>query len=410
MSASDFRYSVLALCAVAGIFTGCGGGSGSSLNPSPGARNMSRIRATPLYGVIYSFKGQPYDGSNPTAALVDISGVLFGTTESGGPNYRGTVFSLELSGSKKERVLHSFPQESGDGEFPYASLVPLNGVLYGTTSSGGKDGVGAVFETSTTGQLSILANFTGNNGAVPDARLLRVGNALYGTASEGGFHHGSCQTNGCGTIFKTGTSGTITVLHKFGFSDGGCCPTHGLVNIDNTLYGTANAGGLHNVGTVFNVTTSGVETLLHSFGASGDGADPEASLIALNGMLYGTTLAGGANGLGTVFVISPTGKERVLHNFGASGDGAKPAAPLVAVNGILYGTTTTGGAYCTSIGGCGTVFKITTAGTEAVIYSFKGYPDGESPKAGLIKVNGTLYGTTCCGGADDAGTVFKIVP
>jgi hypothetical protein len=53
----------------------------------------------------------------------------------------------------------------------------------------------------------------------------------------------------------------------------------------------------------------------------------------------------------------------VLHSFGGSPDGANPYAGLLNVNGTLYGVTAGGGgprcdvAYATS--GCGTVFALT---------------------------------------------------
>jgi uncharacterized repeat protein (TIGR03803 family) len=90
----------------------------------------------------------------------------------------------------------------------------------------------------------------------------------------------------------------------------------------------------------------------------------------------------------------------VLHSFGAgSGDGTLPAAGLIGVHATLYGTTAEGGEHCRR-GGCGTVFAITTSGTETVLHSFKGKPegDGSRPQAGLTNVNGTLYGTTYGGG------------
>jgi hypothetical protein len=44
-----------------------------------------------------------------------------------------------------------------------------------------------------------------------------------------------------------------------------------------------------------------------------------------------------------------------------------------------------------------------------VLYSFKGgSEDGNYPYAGVISVNGTLYGTTYSGGANASGTVFAL--
>jgi len=43
-----------------------------------------------------------------------------------------------------------------------------------------------------------------------------------------------------------------------------------------------------------------------------------------------------------------------------------------------------------------------------VLYNCKGAPDVQDPWAGLIDVNGTLYGTTYYGGASGFGTVFRV--
>jgi uncharacterized repeat protein (TIGR03803 family) len=104
-------------------------------------------------------------------------------------------------------------------------------------------------------------------------------------------------------------------------------------------------------------------SVLHRFGGSGDGEYPHADLLNVKGTLYGTTNHGGANGgsvgAGTVFSITTSGTETVLHSFGRSRDGDFPQAGLIKVNGALYGTTTRGGAICNSYGGCGTVFSLT---------------------------------------------------
>jgi uncharacterized repeat protein (TIGR03803 family) len=231
---------------------------------------------------------------------------------------------------------------------------------------------------------------------------------------------------GCGTVFAITTSGKETVLHSFGTSSGdGQYPEAGLLNVKGTLYGTTSEGGAYNEGTVFAMKTSasGTETILHSFGASGDGEEPYAGLINVNGTLYGTTAFGGnsrcsENSCGTVFAITTSGKETVLHSFSGAPDGFGPYAGLINVKGTLYGTTTYGGGGGCGGLGCGIVFSITPSGTETVLHTFAGYPDdGGEPEAGLLNVNGTLYGTTMSGGSvdndhcdDGCGTVFAIKP
>jgi hypothetical protein len=84
---------------------------------------------------------------------------------------------------------------------------------------------------------------------------------------------------------------------------------------------------------------------------------------------------------------------KVLYSFGPAPDGNAPNASLVDVGGTLYGTTTGGGSN-TCRGGytypyyfsCGTVFSITTDGTEKVLYSFGPTPDGNTPTASLLNV------------------------
>lgn len=91
-----------------------------------------------------------------------------------------------------------------------------------------------------------------------------------------------------------------------------------------------------------------------------DGAFPVAAPIVVNGTFYGTTLQGGAHDMGTVYSLNPaTGAETILHSFCGRHncpDGGSPAAGLVEVNGTLHGTTMFGGAYGTTYDG-GTVFS-----------------------------------------------------
>ncbi len=153
-------------------------------------------------------------------------------------------------------------------------------------------------------------------------------------------------------------------------------------------------------------------SVLYSFKGRYDGRDPHAGpLIYLKGKLYGTTEYGGGPCHdrcfgGTLFSITTSGSESVVHSFEVgSGDGKNPRSGVTDVKGALYGTTVHGGvASCY----CGTVFKVTLAGAETVLHSFAGGSDGVGPEYGLVNVNGTLYGTTANGGTSGNGTVFAI--
>lgn len=105
-----------------------------------------------------------------------------------------------------------------------------------------------------------------------------------------------------------------------------------------------------------------------------------------------------------------------LHSFNGT-DGSAPTAGLVqATNGDIYGTTSGGGA-----NNAGTIFKITPSGTLTTLYNFcsqTNCTDGKGPQANLVEArDGDLYGTTEFGGINSCsyggnlvgcGTVFKV--
>jgi uncharacterized repeat protein (TIGR03803 family) len=94
--------------------------------------------------------------------------------------------------------------------------------------------------------------------------------------------------------------------------------------------------------------------------------------------------------VGIVHRMVPASAYKVLYHFRLiSGDGVHPRARLINVNGTLYGTTLGRGAYKG-----GTFYSISTTGSEKVLYNFGKRPDAADPAAGLINVNGKLYGTT----------------
>ncbi len=89
------------------------------------------------------------NGQFPAAGLVlDSSGDLFGTTSSGGANGYGTVFEI-ANGTTSITTLASF--DGTDGDYPAAGLIrESSGNLYGTTEGGGANGDGTIFELTPT--------------------------------------------------------------------------------------------------------------------------------------------------------------------------------------------------------------------------------------------------------------------
>ncbi|MFY9720558.1 MAG: choice-of-anchor tandem repeat GloVer-containing protein, partial [Candidatus Cybelea sp.] len=411
------RYA-LTIGAAAALLAGCSG----SQPPigAPGVMQQTSaiaMRTTSTnYKIVYSFGGGS-DGANPEAGLIGVKGTLYGTTFAGG-SYSctygnsgcGTVFSVTLDGT--EKVLHDFGTGS-DGQNPRAGLVDVGAVLYGTTSTGGSGcyisyhyaRCGTVFSI-TRGTEKVLYSFTGgSDGAYPHAGLVDVNGTLYGTTESGG-GRGCYESSysGCGTVFSVTPDGTEKKLHGFDGPYGdGAYPYAGLIDVGSKFYGTTYYGGRRGYGTVFRITTGGREKVLHSFRRGANGGAPRAGLTDVGGVLYGTTSHGSTGNSGAVYAITRSGAERVLYLFDGK-QGRMPYGNLIEFHNTLWGTTEQGGV------DYGTVFSITTSGELTTIYSFKGSgkSDGENPFAGLVELNGTLYGTTEYGGPNNTGTVFSI--
>jgi uncharacterized repeat protein (TIGR03803 family) len=154
---------------------------------------------------------------------------------------------------------------------------------------------------------------------------------------------------------------------------------------------------------------------LHSFGGGEgtppDGAYPNGLVQGTNGYLYGTTEFGGNGGggdyYGTVFKISTSGTETILDNFntGSTPCCGNNAALALATNGDFYGTVS---------GNTSAVYKVTPSGAFTLVPTgICNTADppvcGQGPNATLVQAsNGDLYGTTEIAGAYDQGVIFKM--
>jgi uncharacterized repeat protein (TIGR03803 family) len=377
------------------------------------ARSAAHRFSSGSYQQLYRFH-PPKDGTHPYAGLLDVNGTLYGTTLRGGLSTKGTIYSISTSGAYK--VLHRF-RGGSDGASPLAGLIDVDGTLYGTTEYGGDSrcskgrGCGTVYSIGTSGRERVLYAFKGgSDGAFPVADFLAENGVLYGTTGQGGGSGCTTEyTDGCGTVFSLTTSGHETVLHHFTGGSDGAYPTGDLIDVSGVIYGTTALGGSgYGSGTVYSITPSGAEKVLYAFHRSPDGSNP-VGLIDVNGTLYGTTVYGGVNGCtgigcGTVYSISTSGSEQVLYSFKGGSDGEQPQGAMIEASGLLYGTTMYGGGGSPCFGetaGCGTVFSVTSAGVETALYGFQGGTDGGFPTGGLVYLNGALYGTTSFGGDHD---------
>jgi uncharacterized repeat protein (TIGR03803 family) len=227
------------------------------------------------------------------------------------------------------------------------------------------------------------------------------------------------------SLFAQAQTYTFSTLYSFKNSgDGPRRPgTPLIVDSAGNLYGTASGGQFDN-GTVFKVTPAGTLSVLYNFKGvqAQDGDGPAASLFMdAAGNLYGTTFSGGIpnscgpffTGCGTVFKLTPAGVETVLYRFKGGNDGSLPQASVAVDSaGNVYGTSGNdiqpGGD-----GGYGLVYKIDTSGRFHIMHLFcsqdPNCPDGQYPVSGpILDASGNLYGSTAGGGAFSGGTIYQI--
>ncbi len=219
------------------------GGPGTGYNGTVYSYDLKTGRTKVLY-----YFGNAPDSSHPYGALVNVNGTLYGTAYAGGTNGLGTVFSFNPQ-THAEQVLYSFGNGT-DGQSPSAGMIDVKGMLYGTTYSGGAYGYGTVYAFNPqTNAESVLWSFgSGTDGQNPNRSLTSVKGMLYGTTVFGGTH------NDGGTVFSLNPqTKSETVLWSFGNGADGLDPESNLINVTGTLYGTTLFGGKYGDGTVFSI-------------------------------------------------------------------------------------------------------------------------------------------------------------
>jgi uncharacterized repeat protein (TIGR03803 family) len=244
------------------------------------------------------------NGANPFAGLVlDSKGDLFGSAPFGGANGDGDVFEI-VAGSSKITDLVDF--SGANGQNPYAGVVlDSKGDLFGVSRVGGANGDGDVFEVvAGSGKITDLADFNGTNGQFPVAAVvLDTSGDVFGTTSYGGAQND-------GVVFEVvASSGKITDLAAFNGRNG--ANPQGAVALDSNgdLFGTALNGGLDGDGDVWEVPAgASVVADVADFNVT-NGQNPYGGVtLDSSGDLFGTTGFGGAHNDGVVFELTPTSK------------------------------------------------------------------------------------------------------
>jgi uncharacterized repeat protein (TIGR03803 family) len=146
---------------------------------------------------------------SPETAVKTIPAILFGTV----------LQSMQLNAGYVTK-LHDFGTPLGNiGIYPNVSVIARpDGTLYGTTNQGGPNDVGSVYSLQTNGACFTHWNFTGNaDGAFPASKLVLCNSTLFGTANlctfadelnAGAVPYGALALYG-GSLFGTTDNGGI---------------------------------------------------------------------------------------------------------------------------------------------------------------------------------------------------------
>jgi uncharacterized repeat protein (TIGR03803 family) len=363
-----------------------------------------------------------YFGHPAPQVAADATGDVFGTfwMVTWYNMSAGQVFELTpTAGAYRETIPFWFRKESG-GSIPESGISAIrNGVLYGTTYSGGdpRGQAGVVYAlTPDAGGYdeSVLHTFKGGeDGKEPNAISLDSNGDVFGTTWWGG----GVLPEGFGIAYelqKLGHAYVEKVLHRFAGTTGGTHPCYSLVaDSSGALYGITCYGGEYDQGVAYKLTPDGrggySESVIHTFvGGNYDDIAAGAPIVGRNGMPI-FAAGRGASGTGEVYGLRAHGGKYVkvvLHEFVARGDAKGPNSGLVEdAYGNLYGAAGGGGAY-----GFGAIYELSPQRggfAESVLYSFRGQDDGECPYSLALGVDGNLYGVTF-GGRLGGGTAFTV--
>lgn len=355
---------------------------------------------------LYGFPGQ--SEANPMAGLIaDSAGNLYGTTSNGGPDDLGTVF--ELAGPNHQTFIPLAFLNTSTGTHPQARLfMGSDGNLYGTTFQSGQNGDGTVFELSGANHqtMSVLVAFNGSNGFESNGGLIDMAGNFCGTTYAGG-------PDGWGTVYElTGPNHqTVSTLVTFNVSNGSHPVGELVADSTGDLYGTTSSGGPGNAGTVFELSGINHTTLTTVFNFNSTvGSGPLAGLtIDAQGDLFGTTANSTTSG-GIAFELSGASHQTFtllasLDRYATSNAAGYSAASMIFdAAGNLFGTTAYGGT------NDGTVFELSgpTHQDFSVLADFTNAV-GATPYSGLVAdSSGNLYGTTSEEGPSGIGSVFEL--
>jgi uncharacterized repeat protein (TIGR03803 family) len=383
------------------------------------------------------FTGQSADFIWDSFPDTSLGGVVTGATQTN----LGKLFIKSFHGQAQlpatspiYSVVASVPNNSSLGGSLNGAVLASDGNLYGTLPYNGDYYSGAIFQATPAGAFNLVYSFSGQaDGGSPSSLVAGSDGRLYGTTAYGGAH-------GHGTVFALSTGGSFITIYNFGGQDDGSIYGGNplLVGRDGNLYGDSGQGGDNGNGEIFQfIVSSGAvgSSVTYNELASLPGSNTQnpnnynggsgagALLQDAQGNFYGVSQFGGTNGAGSVFQYqsNANGGDFQTYSFQQLYDYyGNPVTPglntlVEGNNGVFYGTAQYGGNnYGNGSGGQGDgfIFSFNSSGHFSLLYSFdENKYHGYGPIGAMVQAaNGSFYGITSSGGANNEGTIFQFTP
>jgi uncharacterized repeat protein (TIGR03803 family) len=370
----------------------------------PQRGTVYKITLSGVFTLLHEFAGGPSDAANPASSLVQsASGDFFGVG-GGGLTDVGSLYTMTSAGAVT--VVASFERGSSDGARPNVIASGTNGTFVGSTNTGGLNDRGTVFTVSQTGTVAPLYAFTAADGNSPIVCCQMADGSVYGVINT---------VNG-DTAFRIASNGTLTTIHTFtehvsALILGADGTLYGTKAVSDEPLPPAYGSSPNVISQAFRLLPDGTVINLHTFSGA-EATLPELFIQGVQGNFYGVNAymdpISVIKGREMVYEMTPAGDVRVLGAIpGCCGQPRGVTSLTQAPDGTLFGTTEGGGDYL-----AGTVFKLTLQGQLTVIYSFTGTifptaPDGQSPYGLTYTTDGSLIGIST---AFDGARVFRIAP
>lgn len=318
----------------------------------------------------------------------------------------GFLFSTDSSGTGFQSK-YSFPATVFGAMPANVEMMPFNGKLYGTTTRGGVNDFGTIFEydpaTNIYTKKFDFGPTVSITGGGPKGSLLLYNNKFYGLAADYGL-------SGAGCIFEWDPVTNI-YTKKYDFTgSGGANPQNSLRLMNGKMYGTTASGGSGNLGVVFewDPATNTYKTLYELSGPNGWGF--YCNVTPYNNKIYCGSHQGAANGYGALYVIDPSlpvgSNTTIIKHLDGTSGGVTNNNEMIVVNDKLYGCFSQGG---NSFGG--TLFELNPVGNVFTkLVDFNGSVTGLSPLGKLVPNGSRFLGICSGGGANSTGTIFEWDP